>query len=205
VQKTRDDQHVGDLIASVPAASAPLVAEAWGPGIATNRGGTPVTCWFDPDRGVRATLTVDKKAELRFEPYLPLAKLLGPGPNLAVFDKPFLGLTVADAYKAYAAVSDGKAIELPPTEFEFSDTTLAFFYPREPEKPVKSLSISFGYDKHPKLLADLTAAFEAKWGKPKGANPIDAKSQIYNVKDPHVEIADTTYGTKQITITISKD
>ena len=206
VQKTRDNKGVGDLLVMFPATAKGAVAEAWGPGVDASRGGNPVTVWFDPATGVRAALSIDdKRATLRFEPYLPIAKLLGPGPAVAVFDKPFLGLTVAEAKKNYAAMMDGNAIVLPATEYEFADTTLAFFYPNDkPDAKVKSLSIAFGYAAHPKLLAELTAAFEAKWGKPKGHDEIDEKSLIYNLVKPHIEIADTSYGIKQISITISE-
>jgi len=206
MQKTRDDKGVGDLLVMFPAEAKGAIAEAWGPGVDASRGGSPVTVWFDPANGVRAALSIDdQRATLRFEPYLPIAKLLGPGKDVAVFDKPFLGLTVAEASKNYAAMMDGKAIVLPATEYEFADTTLAFFYPNDqPDAKVKSLSVAFRYDVHPKLLAELTAAFEAKWGKPTGHDEINEKSLIYNVKNPHIEIADTTYGTKTVSITISE-
>jgi hypothetical protein len=206
VQKTLDNKGVGDLLVMFPADAKGAVAAAWGPGVDADRGGNPVTVWFDPEHGVRAALSVDdQRATLRFEPYLPLAKLLGPGTDVAVFDKPYLGLTVAEAAKNYASLMNGKALVLPPTEYEFSDSTLAFFYPNDaPDAKVKSLSIGFGYGAHPKLLAELTAAFEAKWGKPKGHDAINEKSLIYNASKPHIEIADTTYGTKTVSITISE-
>jgi hypothetical protein len=178
----------------MPADKAALIVEAWGPGQNVDRGGKPVTVWFNPEQGIRAAFSDDgeNKAYLRFEPYMPLAKMLGEGPTIAFLDKPFEGKTVEEIKALYPQLV-GKTGHLgtPSTEWEFGSGGTLSPYPMS--GAVKSLAMSIPF-KTPEGLAEIMKIIKAKWGEPKGEVPFGSvggeKTWVYNKKDPHVEVTD---------------
>ena len=66
-----------------------------------------------PRAGVRAALQRRGlgKAYLRFEPYTPLAKLLGEGPQIAILDKPFEGKTKDELKALYPKLVGGRPLQ----------------------------------------------------------------------------------------------
>jgi hypothetical protein len=176
----------------LPADKLAVVEQAWGPGQKVDRGGKPVTVWFNPEQGIRAVFSDEgsNKAYLRFEPYTPLAKVLGDGPQIAILDKPFEGKT-EDEVKALYPNLAGKtgSLHVPSTEWEFGSGTPLSPYAKAGK--VQSLSFSIPF-KTPEGEAEIMKLVEAKWGKSKGEVPFGSvggeKTFIYNKKAPHVEI-----------------
>ncbi len=199
------DGKLDDVLIEFPVAKKGVVAEAWGPGQDTDRGGHPVTVWFNPDTGTRAALSDDgKEATLRFEEYTPLKKLLGDGPAIAALSKPFVGLTKAELGQAYPEIADKEGhVWLPATEWEFGSGITVSPYPLE--GAIESVAFSIPYKKGDDASkAEVLAAFEAKWGKPKEKDPVDAKNLIFNAANPRVEVSETEYSRDTLTVRISE-
>ena len=177
-----------DVIIDMPVAKKSLIEEAWGKGQDADRAGKPITVWFNPDAGIRAAFSDehDGRAYLRFEPYQPLAKLLGPGPNIAALPKPFEGKT-ADELKAI--YPEYQPYGMPATEWEFGSTINLSPYPADGK--IESLAFSIPFQT-PEQQAEILRQIEAKWGKPKGEVEFGSvggeKTFVYNKKDPHIEV-----------------
>ncbi len=194
-------------IVQIPADKAALVTEAWGPGTKTDRGGTPITVWFNPETGVRAAMSDPKNNEvdLRFEPYTPLTKLLGDGPQIAILDKPFEGKTPDELKALYPnLVTKTGHLGLPSTEWEFGSGITLSPYPMNDK--VKSLAFSIPF-KSPEGLAEIMKVIKAKWGEPKEEVPFGSvggeKTWVYSKKDPHVQVTDPGgYNKSSVTIRI---
>lgn len=199
------DGILTDVMLRLPAGKQAVIEEAWGPGQKADRGGKPVVVWFNPETGVRAAYDEDgDRAYLRFEPYTPLVKLLGDGPNVALLDKPFAGKTKAELAALYPALAtkDG-SLRLPATEWEFGDHINVSPYPLD--GAIESLAFSIPFNKQGKGEAEVMDVITAKWGKPKGEVPFGSvgseKTFVYNKKDPHVEVTGPGgYNPKSITI-----
>lgn len=178
----------------LPADKLAVIEQAWGPGQKVDRGGKPVVVWFNPEQGIRAAFSDEgkNKAYLRFEPYTPLAKVLGEGPQIALLDKPFEGKT-EDEVKALYPNLVGKTggMRVPSTEWEFGSGTPLSAYAKTGK--VQSLSFSIPF-KTPEGQAEIMKLVEAKWGKAKGEVPFGSvggeKTFVYSKKDPHVEITE---------------
>jgi hypothetical protein len=178
----------------LPADKLSVVEQAWGPGQKVDRGGKPINVWFNPEQGIRAAFSDEgsNKAILRFEPYTPLAKVLGEGPQIAFLDKPFEGKS-EDEVKALYPNLVGKTggLSLPSTEWEFGSGTPVSPYAKTGK--VQSLAFSIPF-KTPEGQAEIMKLVEAKWGKAKGEVPFGSvggeKTFIYSKKDPHVEITE---------------
>lgn len=191
----------------MPADKLSVIEQAWGPGQKVDRGGKPVIVWFNPEQGIRAAFSDEgeNRAYLRFEPYTPVAKLLGEGPNIAVLDKPFEGKT-ADEIKADYPNLVGKTghLSLPSTEWEFGSGITLSPYPMSGK--VESLAFSIPF-KTPEGQAEIMKVIEAKWGKAKGEVPFGSvageKTFIYNKKNPHIEVTEPGgYNKDKVTIRI---
>jgi len=182
-----------DLLVYLPGDKASLVTEAWGPGQKTDRGGTPITVWFNPQQGIRAALDEGDKdrAVLRFEAYTPVAKLLGEGKDLPFLDKGFEGKTLEELKTLYPALARGAYLNLPATEWEFGGDISLSPYPGG--KPIESLAFSIPF-KTPEGQAEIMKVIEAKWGKAKKEVPFGSvageKTWVYNEKDPHIEVTE---------------
>ncbi len=201
----RKTGKLDDVILEFPTAQRGLVAEAWGPGQDTDRGGHPVTVWFNPDLGVRAALSDDQDhSTLRFEPYTPLAKLLGDGPQIAALSKPFVGLTQADLAKAYPELADESGhLWLPQTEWEFGSGIPVSPYPME--GPIESLAFSIPFKKgDDKSKAEIVAAIEKKWGKVKKTEDLGVKTAIYNEAGPRIEVEENGYTPNGVSVRVSE-
>jgi hypothetical protein len=178
----------------LPADKLAVVEQAWGPGQKADRGGKPVTVWFNPEQGIRGVFSDDgnNKAMLRFEPYTPLAKVLGDGPQVALLDKPFEGKT-EDEVKALYPNLVGKTgnLSIPSTEWEFGSGTPLSAYAKAGK--VQSLSFSIPFSTL-EGQAEIHRLIEAKWGKIKSEVKFGSvggeKTFVYNKKDPHVEITE---------------
>lgn len=179
-----------DLMIRMPSAKKAVIEEAWGKGQDVDRGGRPVTVWFNPETGVRAAYSDEGsgKAYLRFEPYTPLAKLLGEGPQIAALGKPFEGRTKDELKALYPEYGGGGFFSLPATEWEFGSggTTLS---PYEKDGKVVSLAFSIPF-KSPEAKAEIMKVIEAKWGKAKGKVDFMEGAFVYNKKDPHIELTE---------------
>ncbi|MGE5184202.1 MAG: hypothetical protein ACM31C_19165 [Acidobacteriota bacterium] len=200
----RNEGKLDDVLVEFPTAKRGVVAEAWGPGKDTDRGGKPVTVWFNPDTGVRATLGDDgDHSTLRFEPYTPLAKLLGDGPQIAMLAKPLTKLSLADAAKAYPDLADKDGhLWLPPTEWEFGGGTPLSPYPIE--GPIQSVAFSIPYRKgDASSKAEVMAAIEKKWGKVKAVDELDPKTKIYSKAKPHVEVYEDSYSANAVNVRVA--
>jgi hypothetical protein len=143
---------------------------------------------------VRAALSGEDKqhAELRFESYTPVAKLLGDGPNIAILDKPFAGKTKDEIAALYPnLVGKTGGLRMPSTEWEFGSGTPLAPYPMEGK--VESLTFSIPF-KTPESRTEIMKLVEAKWGKSKGEVPFASasggKTFVYNKKDPHIEVTE---------------
>lgn len=199
------DGKLDDILVEFPAAKKGVVAEAWGAGQDTDRGGHPVTVWFNPETGIRAALSDDgKEATLRFEEYTPLKKLLGEGPAVAALSKPIVGLTQAELGKAYPELADKDGhLSLPSTEWEFGSGITVSPYPLE--GPIESVAFSIPYKKGDDASkAELLATLEAKWGKVKEKDPLDAKNLIFNSANPRIEVYESEYSRDTLTVRISE-
>lgn len=191
----------------MPADKLPVIEEAWGKGHKVDRGGKPVTVWFNPEGGVRAAFSDegDGKAYLRFEPYTPLTKLLGDGPNIAILDKPFEGKTDDELKVLYPnLVTKTGHVGLPSTEWEFGSGISLSPYPMDDK--IKSLAFSIPF-KSPEGLAEIMKVIKAKWGEPKSEVEFGSvggeKTWVYSKKDPHVEVTDPGgYNKDSVTIRI---
>ena len=166
-----------------------VIEEAWGKGQDVERGGKPVTVWFNPDTGVRAAWSVsgDNRGELRFEAYTPLAKLLGDGPQIAALSKPFAGKTKDELKAIYPELVASDRVELPSTEWEFGGSTTLSPYPLDGK--IESLAFSIPF-KSPEQQAEIMKVIEAKWGKAKGKVDFTEGAFVYNKKDPHIEVTE---------------
>lgn len=185
------DGKLEDILVEFPATKKGVVAEAWGAGQDTDRGGHPVTVWFNPETGIRAALDDDgKEATLRFEQYTPLKKLLGEGPAIAALAKPIVGLTKEELGKAYPELADKDGhLWLPATEWEFGSGTPVSPYPLE--GAIESVAFSIPYRKGDEASkAEVLAVLEAKWGKVKEKDPLDAKNMIFSAANPRIEVSE---------------
>lgn len=190
----------------LPKGSDAVIEKAWGPGIKTDRGGTPVVVWFNPEQGIRASYSAQgDRAYLRFEPYMPVAKLLGEGKGLPLLDKPFEGKTEEELKTMYPSlVTKIGHLGFPATEWEFGGNINLSPYPMN--KPIKSLAFSIPF-KTPEQQAEIMKLIEAKWGKAGAEVPFGSlngeKTWVYNKKDPHIEVTEPGgYNKNAITIRI---
>ena len=179
-----------DVMIRMPSDKKAVIEEAWGKGQDVDRGGKPVTVWLNPDAGVRAAYSDEGagKAYLRFEPYTPLVKLLGEGPQIAALAKPFEGKTKDELKALYPELSRGSFFSLPATEWEFgsSGTNVSPY-----EKDGKTVSLAFSIPfKTPEAQAEIMKVIEAKWGKAKGKVDFTEGAFVYNKKDPHIEVTE---------------
>lgn len=178
-----------DLMIYLPTDKKAVIEEAWGKGQDTDRGGKPVTVWFNPETGVRAAYSVsgDNRGELRFEAYTPLVKLLGEGPQIAALSKPFAGKTKDELKTVYPELVVGDHVALPATEWEFGGDISLSPYPMDGK--IESLSFSIPF-KTPEQQAEIMKVIEAKWGKAKGKVDFTEGAFVYNKKDPHIEVTE---------------
>jgi hypothetical protein len=177
----------------MPADKLSVLEQAWGPGQKIDRGGKPAVVWFNAEQGIRAAFsdTGGGRAYVRFEPYMPVAKMLGDGPNIAMLDKPFQGKTDEELKAIYPnLVGKTGRLSLPSTEWEFGSGIPLSSYPMN---KIESLTFSIPY-KTPEAQAEIMKVIEAKWGEPKGEVPFGSvggeKTFVYNKKDPHIEVTD---------------
>lgn len=203
----QDDLEGAEPGMHMPADKLAVIEQAWGPGIKTDRGGKPVVVWFNPEQGIRAAFdeSGNGRAYLRFEAYMPVAKLLGEGKGLPLLDKPFEGKT-EDEVKAMYPNLVGKTghLEFPSTEWEFGSGITLSPYPMN--KPIKSMAFSIPF-KTPEQQAEIMKLIEAKWGKAGAEVPFGSlngeKTWVYNKKDPHIEVTEPGgYNKNAITIRI---
>jgi hypothetical protein len=164
-QRDRPVQYLGTSISFPTGTNARDALErAWGPGAdATNDAGDAVVVWFDPATGVRAALD---DTNLQFRHYLPLAKLLGDGRDLAVGPTP-------DALRAAHGPGlheNGPEASLPPTDWDFSDGFMTVQSTGQVDGHVSFYILYIAYKSRPAARDEILAAFERKWGKGK---PID--------------------------------
>jgi len=183
-----------ETLIRLPADKLAVVEQAWGPGQKVDRGGKPNVVWFNPEQGVRAAYSDEgnNKAYLRFEPYTPLAKVLGEGPQIAILDKPFEGKTEDEVKALYPSlVNKTGHLNVPSTEWEFGSGTPLSPYAKAGK--VESLSFSIPF-KTPEGQAEIMKLIEAKWGKSKGEVPFGSvageKTFVYNKKAPHIEVTE---------------
>ncbi len=192
--------EVGDTLIELPLDKMPLVAQAWGPGSETTRGGKPVTIWRNPATGIRAELSVSfnkENGDLRFSPYYPTAKLLGDGPTIAFFDKPILGAKLDDVKANYPQLVDGEYLLLPLLDFGFSGTNTGeslFVEPRDGSGPITEYSFNIPYQNTPAFQAELLALFEKKWGKAKPGKPPFETEMVYQEAGPRIFVEDKRGG-----------
>jgi hypothetical protein len=199
------DGKLDDILLEFPTAQRGLVAQAWGPGQDTDRGGKPVTVWFNPETQTRAALSDDgSHSTLRFEEYTPLGKLLGDGPTIAALSKPIVGLTQPDLAKAYPELADKDGhLWLPATEWEFGSGIPVSPYPME--GTIQSVAFSIPFKKgDDKSKADILDAIEKKWGKVKSVDELDPKDRIYNNEKPRIEVYEDSYSRNVVNIRMSE-
>lgn len=180
-----------DLLVSLPADKASLIDEAWGPGQKTDRGGTPVTVWFDAATGVRAALEVSgDSALLRFEPYTPVAHLLGEGKDLPFLQHGCTGKTKEEliALQPALATKSGR-LSLPPTEWAFGGDLSLSAFPMS--GPIESLAFSIPFQ-DPEGRGEIMKAIEAKWGTVKEEVTFGGeKALVYNKAEPRIQVSES--------------
>jgi hypothetical protein len=204
---TKDTEKIiTDLVLRLPPGKKAVIEEAWGPGQEADRGGKPVTVWFNPETGIRAAYDEDgDRVHLRFEPYVPLVKLLGDGPAIAALAKPFAGKTKEELATIYPEYSRNGGMWLPATEWEFGSGIPLSPYPMS--RPIVSLAFSIPFNTKGKGEAEVMEVITKKWGAAKGEVPFGnigkEKTHIYNKKDPRIEVTGPGgYNAKAITIRI---
>jgi len=142
-----------------------LLAAAWGPGLAAVDGfGKPVVVWFNPADGIRAVLD---GSTVVFRRYIPVARLLGEGRDLAFLTAPILGQTPAQVVAAYVPRAtlkyDLPDLRLPPTEWEMNfEQTVAS--PATVDGRIVALEVRLSYVAHRAARDQLLALFRRKWG-----------------------------------------
>jgi hypothetical protein len=141
-----------------------VLTRAWGPGADTvGAFDHPVVLWWNPDQGIRAELD---EHYVRFRRYLPVAKLLGPGPDLAILTAPIVGRTPDEVMAAYGDRAERKfdlpELRLPPTEWELRwDRTVNGT--ATVDGKVLEYSVRLAYPT-PAVRDELLALFRKKWG-----------------------------------------
>jgi hypothetical protein len=161
---------------------------AWGEGeesMRRLRTDVATRLWFDPDRGLRATAYYDNNgyAVLRFEKYLPVAKLLGPGLEIGAFDKDVFGKTLAELKTLYPHYATESGIDLP--EVEYGPISLVL-EPRD--GPITSVRFRLPLNRREKGV-DPTSAVVDKWGRFKRkVDPMHSEEVVLREKAPYVAV-----------------
>lgn len=186
---SKDNNVVTEVNLWLPQAMKPRLVEAWGEGKEITSKNSVTTAWFNPETGIRATYSNQSSGDdayLRFERYLPLAKFLGEGKQIAVLAQPLIGLTPDAAAKAYPEYPyrNGLSLTLPPTEWELGETDLVWY---SPSGTIESVSFQISYKGRPEAKNEILAAIKAKWGEPKGEDK-DSNAAIYNEADPRIVV-----------------
>lgn len=101
----KDETEIKTLRFQLPKAKAlEIVKSKWGEPVVGEDIGKPVHYWFNPDKGIRASLkeSFGEDMDLELERYEPAAKLLGEGKDIAFLSKaPVLGATPEALKAAY--------------------------------------------------------------------------------------------------------
>lgn len=189
---------------NLPAHAAPLIAEAWGPGLAaTEPVGKNVLVWPDPTTGWRATLrhALGSSYDLAFDNYLPAAALFGEQPD--VLDAvPILNATVDEVKKQFptelAAQGRDFVLTLLPTEWERTATKISLDMMAG---RVRALTFDVPFKGRPAAKDELLDLFTHKWGQPRVGESDGKRILIFRDGDPRVEVYDDSeHGSWQIEV-----
>lgn len=168
-----------------------LVTSAWGPGeksiqLVEREPGRPGTSdqmtmlWFDPAARLRAMGYRDNGVyRVRFEPYLPVATLLGAGHELGYFDRGLFGKSYEELKTLYPDV-----IGIPPLPTEYGALTVSV----TPAEKVTSLRLRIAVNSYPLEKYDPTALIRNKWETPSRKAGTQADSLVVRTKAPYVEV-----------------
>ena len=156
-----------ELVVVMPADATRLVHDAWGEGQHVEIiKGTTVSVWFDTKANIRATLDdVPRggRAALRFTRFVPVAKLLGTGPDLPLLAKGVIGKSRAELRKLYPAwVDQNDDLYLPSTEWDLMGPILVVTLPLDTSKPVEGFELSIPF-KTPASGDEIVKLAKAKW------------------------------------------
>ncbi len=144
---------------------AKLVEAAWGPGKAAKDSiGRERTYWFDPASGWRAYLEKGFGDDLNLElyPYIPVAKLLGDGPDTLGFaPQGILGATLEDLRARFP----GTLVETDAATAKEQQKQVGKFVGKDLEKEIGTASASVRLELLPTEWGQYWTRVETFWGK----------------------------------------
>jgi len=190
---------VGRIRITLSSEARDMVVKAWGPPKQVRKDGRDVEVWHDPDSGWRAILEKDaaraRVFQLRLEPYLPVARLLGDGPDIAALPMPLMGKPEAEVRAAFpwaARGRDGRSLDvlLPPSEWESYDTRVQVV-PTGGKVTGVSIDLAYGT---PEARDEILGLLKKKWGEPKQVESGGRKTWVFRDAGPRIEAVDTTAG-----------
>ncbi len=180
-----DTQHVRGLSLDVPDAAMATVRAAWGESqlFGRSRYAEARPCWLGETWRACVAHAGAHWTKIELEPHLPLARLLGEGPELAYFaGRPFLGATREQIEQAYRLPKRSDELELPANEL--SVPSVDFDYE---DGVVQRARLSLQYV--PEHRDAVYAALAAKWRGPPAVPPED-KPVTLRAKAPRVVVED---------------
>jgi len=214
-----DDEKrtIKSLAINLPAAGRDAVIAAWGAGTnGVDAAGKPRLYWFDPAAGWRAHLEEGFGGwSLFFFRYLPVAQLLGEGPETLGFaPKGLLGLTLDEVRQRYRdvlverdaakAAQDRKKLEgiagekvdeldaaQPSAHLELPPTEWASFFTTihwhwSDDGKVETIYFGLPFAAHPPAKGEILALLERKWGKPRPIDDYGRKKLLFRKESPRV-------------------
>jgi hypothetical protein len=219
----KDKHVVSRENVTVPKSAQAMITAAWGPGKEGKTVIGPRTFWFDPASGWRAYVEpgMDNIA-VEFHPYLPVAKLLGDGPDTLGFaPQGLIGATLDDLRKRFPdtiversqaqAAADqrdaskfagqdlskklGKAhadVSLDLPPTEFGEFETPVNFMWSDDGKVVDAWFGIPYEAYAPAKDEIHAAIEKKWGAGKPTEYLGEKATMYRDKAPFVIVTDDT-------------
>ncbi|HEU0034068.1 MAG TPA: hypothetical protein VFQ53_25750 [Kofleriaceae bacterium] len=160
VDLAKDGRLRSVLVSGLPPTARALLEHAWGAPTEGTHGPT----WWNPRQGWRAQYDASLMA-LQLFPYVPAAKLLGPGVGIAAFTQPVLGATKEQLQKSYPMIAfekGGGTIALPPIEDGIHVTMATIAFDANTHR-VRKLALELPFET-PARRDELVKLLESKWG-----------------------------------------
>jgi hypothetical protein len=151
-----------------------VLERSWGAAKdARDRHDDPIAVWFNPSDGIRAVLASETGdlPMLELSHYIPVAQLLGAGPELPFVKRTVVGKHPSEMIAAFDARSrDARlpTIDLLPTEWELEGETFngVMTMGAGTDEKVVSYCVTLPYRAFPPARDEIRTVAETKWGKP---------------------------------------
>ncbi len=195
-----------------------ILTAAWGEPKRGTELENPKLFWFNPDKGIRATVSkgYGKEKEVQFDAYLPAKSLLGEGKDKLGFETSrLLGATPDDLKKNYAKYLEeltkeraeqqradlekfaGKKLEVlgeasASTHLDLLPTEYGSSFTRVNPTleggKIVRFRVGLDYKPFPPAKEELFAMLKAKWGEPKEQEDLGRKQWLFNAAAPRVVV-----------------